>query len=104
MMTIGRDHNGRLSGPRPVRAPTSRGAWVWKRRQYITMGCTLDEDFRKYQAFARKIPLAYQDRLAPPLYTPCWIEKSHLANGGAHTQAWESPTARSILGQTSVCG
>jgi hypothetical protein len=47
MMTIGRDHNGMLSGPRPARAFTSRGACVWKRRQYITMVRPMDEDFSK---------------------------------------------------------
>jgi hypothetical protein len=58
----------------------------------------MDADFRKYQAFAGKIPLSYQDRLVPPLYIPRWIEQSHFVKGGSHTRAWESPTARRILG------
>jgi hypothetical protein len=54
MMTIGRDHSGMLSGPCCARAPTSKGAWVWKRRQYSTMGRTMDEDFSKISGFCQE--------------------------------------------------
>ena len=54
MITIGRDHNGMLSGPCPPRAPTFRGACVCKRRQYTTMGRTMDGDFSKIPDFCQE--------------------------------------------------
>jgi hypothetical protein len=50
MITIGRDHNGMLSGPCPLRAPISRGTRVCKRREYTTM----DGDFSKIPDFCQE--------------------------------------------------